>query len=176
MNIKDARIINRLKILLEELPKECGDYESISMYPPDKIGNKLFARIQFGIDQGLKRLNHYHTDDGDRRLRAEQSRSLKGVIEALFEAKKLFPKIDFHIAIDREYEQRINYVYGFLKNTEGSMIPDDYVPLDVDEFKPMFSAEQTHTPSNNVDAPINVEHIKKIQDKISSKIKNGVYD
>lgn len=175
MNIKDERIINRLKLLLKKLPEECGDYESMSMYPPNKVGNKLFARIQFGIDQGFDQLNHCHNDYDDRRMRAEPSRSLKGVIEALFEAKKLFPKIDFHVAIDREYEQRINYVYGFLKDTHGSMIPNDYVPLDIDEYSPMFSAEKTHTPSNKADAPMNIENITITHSKILLKIKNGDY-
>ena len=173
MDVKTKRIINRLEALLKELPPKCGDYES--MYPPDKLGNKLFARIQFCIDHGFKELNYYHTKY-DRRLRADSSRSLKGMIEVLFEIQKLSSKIDYHVVIDREYERNINYVYEFLSDSYGSMIPDDYVPLNVDEFNPMFAAAQTHTPSNNVDAPINVEHIKKTQGKISSKIKDGDYD
>ena len=174
MDVKTKRIIDRLEAMLEELPLKCGDYES--MYrPSDKLRNKLFARIQFCIDDGFDELNRYHTNY-DRRLRAHPSRSLKGVIEILFKIRKLSSEIGYHVAIDEEYEKNINYVYRFLSDSGGSMIPDDYVPLNIDELSPMFILEQTHSPSNKVDAPINVKNIKKNQSKILLKIKNGDYD
>lgn len=106
-------------------------YGSIS----DQNLREIFALLHYKINDLFKYLNGRITNG---HYTAHESRELLYLIDELNTLKANLKGTDFDFELLPEYEAKIVECEGFLENSGGSKIPNDFVKIGLVEAKPLF--------------------------------------
>ena len=168
----------KIKLLLKDFINNHNGYEINPIYSDiyndcDEIFQKIFAYFHERINILFEFMNTKSSVNNH--FNAAESRDLLMIINELREIKKGLQKTNYDFEINESYIERIKYVNGFLVNSGGSPIPEDYVVFDVIKYEPIFSLKNKSIHLADFDQAVSVQASFK-SDSITVKINNDILE
>ena len=105
---------------------------------------------------------------------AEDSRQLIELIENVFELRKETKGTNYSFIIDDTYELYLNSLLSFLKNTNGTTIPDSIETISIKKYDPIFKLKINV--SQFIDLSDSAEQIIKIVSIRDAKFEDMTFD
>jgi len=102
---------------------------------------KIFASIHEGLNGHFAAINDRARST--RHYWAENSRDLLSLIDEVNEALEIFSGCEIEVKFSPEYQTAIDRCTGWLAPTYGSEIPEDFQPIDLIKYKPIFFQPDT---------------------------------
>jgi uncharacterized protein (TIGR02391 family) len=168
----------KIKLLLKDFLNNHSDYQDNSVYieiydDNDEIFQKVFSYFHEKMNNLFEFMNTKNTVNNH--YNADNSRELLLIINELREIKKGLQNTDYDFIINDSYIEQIKYVKGFLENSGGSRIPDDYKKFEVIKYEPIFNLKNKEVHLKDFDHSVNVQASFKV-DAITIKINEDILE
>lgn len=137
----DKKVINSfIENKLQEFGSETSG-EFYALYSPiqnNKL-NLLFSSLHANLNKLIKKMN---TRIPGGHFWAQESRELIWLIETIYELQSNLANTQYAFNIDKYYHQFFTQSRSFLKDSEGSQIPDNFEKVKLYYIKPIFLPQQ----------------------------------
>ena len=131
--------------MLRHYNDELIDNDYLEMYLTPSFGvddplERAFASIHAGLDFQLDFLNQKIRNKGHypAHFNAENSRQLLKLIREVREVKEALAKVGKSLTIAPEYRRVLDRAEGWLADTNGSTVPADFTPVQLEKYDTIF--------------------------------------
>ncbi|MBO0594863.1 protein kinase family protein [Nesterenkonia sp. E16_7] len=115
------------------------DRTYLELYRREQTAPRAFAAIHAGLDAEFKWMNYKSRDGRGGHFNADNSRSLRDLIDQVTEARKVLSKAGHELVVSPEYQRVIENAPSWLTSSGGSAIPEGFTPIQVESYAPVFS-------------------------------------
>ena len=144
-----------LSDLMQKYAEDRTSVAFLRLYTDDERFGGVFASLH-------ERLNHHFTAINDRARSshhywAESSRELIALIDELAEAFGIFQRTGIDVVFNGQYGAALDRCKPWLSMSNGSTVPDDFVPIDLVKYEPILIRTGTTTQLKKQNARVKLQ-------------------